>query len=77
MQTFDSKYRYILVAARRARQLQAGAPSLIATQSAKPQRIALDEIAAGKVDYTISPPAKGRPEAVRAGEVLDRALGRH
>ncbi len=37
---FDSNYRYILVAARRARQLQSGASPLVATDSTKPCRIA-------------------------------------
>jgi len=39
---FDSNYRYILVAARRARQLQGGAPPIIETPSRKPCRIAQD-----------------------------------
>jgi DNA-directed RNA polymerase subunit omega len=33
---FDSNYRYILVAARRARQLQSGAPPVVDTNSRKP-----------------------------------------
>jgi len=32
---FDSNYRYILVAARRARQLQSGAPPVVQTNSRK------------------------------------------
>ncbi len=50
---FDSNYRYILVAARRARQLQAGAPPVIETISRKPCRIAQDEIKAGKVKWIV------------------------
>ena len=50
---FDSNYRYILVAARRARQLQGGAPPVIETISRKPCRIAQDEIKAGKVKWLI------------------------
>jgi DNA-directed RNA polymerase subunit omega len=48
---FDSNYRKVLVAARRARQLQNGSHALIATQSNKPCRIAQDEIEAGKIAY--------------------------
>ena len=48
---FDSNYRYILVAARRARQLQGGAPPAVETISRKPCRIAQDEIKAGKVKW--------------------------
>ena len=50
---FDSNYRYILVAARRARQLQSGAPPVVDTNSRKPCRIAQDEIRAGKVKWEI------------------------
>jgi DNA-directed RNA polymerase subunit omega len=50
---FDSNYRYILVAARRARQLQSGARPLVETSSRKPCRIAAQEIQAQKVKWTI------------------------
>jgi DNA-directed RNA polymerase subunit omega len=49
--SFDSNYRKVLVAARRARQLQSGSHALVATQSTKPCRIAQDEIDAGKIAY--------------------------
>ncbi len=48
---FDSDYRKVLVAARRARQLQNGSSALVPTQSTKACRIAQDEIAAGKIAY--------------------------
>jgi DNA-directed RNA polymerase subunit omega len=48
---FDSNYRKVLVAARRARQLQSGSHALVATPSTKPCRIAQDEINAGKIAY--------------------------
>jgi DNA-directed RNA polymerase subunit omega len=51
MQEFDSKYRYILVAARRARQLQGGASQLVETNSRKATKVAVEEIKAGKIDY--------------------------
>jgi DNA-directed RNA polymerase subunit omega len=70
---FDSNYRYILVAARRARQLQSGAPPVIETSSRKPCRIAQDEIRAGKVKWVI-PDNKASSDA--AEQVLDQALGR-
>jgi DNA-directed RNA polymerase subunit omega len=50
---FDSNYRYVLVAARRARQLAGGAPPLVDTNARKACRIAREEIAAGKVQYTV------------------------
>lgn len=53
---FDSSYRFVLVAARRARQLQNGSQPLVSSRSTKACRVAQDEIAAGKVKYV-------RPEA--------------
>ena len=49
--SFDSNYRKVLVAARRARQLQSGSHALIHGQSTKACRIAQDEIDAGKIAY--------------------------
>ena len=73
MDGFDSNYRYILVAARRARQLQGGAPPVIETHSRKPCRIAQDEIKAGKVKWVI--PETTRSVAEVASDMLDKALG--
>lgn len=70
---FDSNYRYILVAARRARQLQGGAPPVIETISRKPCRIAQDEIKAGKVKWVV-PEMPASPVDV-ATEMLDNVMG--
>ena len=48
---FDSNYRKVLVAARRARQLQNGSHALIASHSTKACRIAQEEVDAGKIAY--------------------------
>jgi len=48
---FDSNYRYVLVAARRARQLTSGAPPLVNTSASKTCKIAQEEIEAGKIQY--------------------------
>lgn len=48
-QNVDSKFRFILVAAKRARQLQAGARPLVQTPSKKPTRVAQQEVEAGLV----------------------------
>jgi DNA-directed RNA polymerase subunit omega len=52
----DSKYRLIIVAAKRSKQLQRGArPRIdIDPQKHKPTRIALEEVMRGKVDFTIT-----------------------
>lgn len=49
--SFDSNYRKVLVAARRARQIQNGSQALVHTQSNKACRIAQEEIEAGKIAY--------------------------
>ena len=69
---FDSNYRYILVAARRARQLQSGAPPVVDTNSRKPCRIAQDEIRAGKVKWEIP---EIRSAADRAADALNKGIG--
>lgn len=51
----DSKYRLIIIAAKRSKQLQRGArPRIdIDPQKHKSTRIALEEVLNGKVDYSI------------------------
>jgi DNA-directed RNA polymerase subunit omega len=51
---FDSNYRYVLVAARRARQLSGGAPPLVETHARKPCKIAQQEIDAGKIQFIVN-----------------------
>lgn len=75
MEGFDSNYRYVLVTARRARQLQSGArPIIEQPHSRKACRIAEEEIAAGKIKWVLTEPGKSVAAAV-ASEQLDRALG--
>ena len=69
---FDSNYRYILVAARRARQLQNGAHPMVETASRKPCRIAEQEISAEKVKWFV-PEKKTAVEA--ANEAMEPASG--
>ncbi len=49
----DSKFRYIIVAAKRTRQLQGGSKPLIQGQSKKFTRIAQEEVALGLVNFEI------------------------
>ncbi len=69
---FDSNYRFILVAAKRARQLQSGAKPQIETNSRKACRIAQDEIKAGKIKWDIPEVEKSAAEVAR--EMLDKAI---
>jgi DNA-directed RNA polymerase subunit omega len=50
----QNKYSLVKGAARRARQLQSGAPSLGVSTSLKACRVAEDEVRAGKVTYVVS-----------------------
>jgi DNA-directed RNA polymerase subunit omega len=70
---FDSNYRYVLVAARRARQIQNGAQPVVQAHSKKPCRIAEEEIQAGMVKWVVPQPEKTPIEA--ANEVLDGVIG--
>ena len=51
---FQNKYSMVKGAARRARQLQSGAPPLGVSNSLKACRVAEDEVRAGKVTYSVS-----------------------
>ncbi len=53
----DSKYRLIIVAAQRSKQLQRGARSRVEgmdTQRHKPTRVALEEVQQGKVGFDLT-----------------------
>ena len=47
----DSKYRLVLLAARRSKQLQKGARPRVHTGARKPTRVALDEVERRLVPY--------------------------
>lgn len=65
----DSKFRFILIAAKRARQLQGGAKPLIHTTSRKPTRIAMDEVREGLVKFELLPyPKPKEPGKVKEKE---------
>ena len=53
----DSKYRLIILAAKRSKQLQRGAQPRIEIdpQKHKPTRIALEEVIRGRVHFSIKP----------------------
>jgi DNA-directed RNA polymerase subunit omega len=60
-----STYRFIIVAAKRARQLQSGARSFLPTTSRKPTVTAMEEVRRGLVKYTDpGNPLAGEEEAV-------------
>jgi DNA-directed RNA polymerase subunit omega len=73
VQGFDSNYRFILVAARRARQIQGGARPMVDTNSRKPCKVAREEIVAGKVQWII--PEKPKTAVDEAQEFFDKSMG--
>ncbi len=50
---FDSKFRFILVAAERAKQIQNGAPVRLELDSRKPAFVAIREVEKNLVSYKI------------------------
>ena len=56
-QNLDSKFRFILVAARRARQLQGGAKPLLQTATKRSTRVAQQEVGAGLVPIEVLLPS--------------------
>jgi len=51
----DSKFRLVIIAAKRTRQLNQGVRPLVHTKAVKPTYIALDEMAAGRLEYEVKP----------------------
>ena len=55
----DSKFRFITVAAQRAKQLQNGAKPRVETRSRKPTRVAIEEAMAGAISWEVREDLKG------------------
>ena len=53
IENLESKFRFVHVAARRARQLQTGARPLISTPLRKATRIAIEEVLSNVVRYEV------------------------
>jgi DNA-directed RNA polymerase subunit omega len=54
-ENIGSKYRFIIIAAERAKQLQGNAKPKIKTKSTKPAHIAMREVEEGLVSFEIIP----------------------
>lgn len=66
--TFDSKFRFIIVAAQRAKQLLKGGRPKIKSRHRSPIRIAQEELKSGAIKYEILP--LKREEGLEEEEVL-------
>jgi DNA-directed RNA polymerase subunit omega len=60
----NNKYSLVKGAARRARQLQSGAPPLGVSNSMKACKVAQDEIKGGKVTYSVVEKKPSPPPAI-------------
>jgi len=49
----DSKFRYILICAKRARQLQSGARPRVQTQTKRATKVAQQEVSSGLIPFEI------------------------
>lgn len=61
----DSKFRLILISAKRARQLQSGAKARIQTPSKKVTRIAQLEVQAGLIPFEVLEPVSTEGEKAK------------
>lgn len=70
MKRVDSKYRLVMIAAKRAKQINKGAPPLIQTKARKPTTISLEEITQGALKYELSPAEEERIKGLDKEELV-------
>jgi DNA-directed RNA polymerase subunit omega len=63
---FDSKFRFVLLAARRAEQLIRGAEPRVSMKSPKVARVAMQELLEARVDWGYGPPPEVEGELSEA-----------
>ena len=54
----DSKFRYVLLVAKRAEQLIQGAQARVKSRHAKPTRIAMEEVEKDQIKWQLAPPVE-------------------
>lgn len=54
----DSKFRYVLLVAKRAEQLIQGAQARVKSRHAKPTRVAMEEVEKDQIKWQLSPPVE-------------------
>lgn len=65
--TVDSKFRFITVAAQRAKQIQNGAKPRVESRTRKSTRIAIQEVLAGAISWEIKEDGTKAPVEVEEG----------
>ena len=71
--SIDSKFRYIIVAAKRTRQLQAGSKPMVGGQGRKFTRIAMEEVSGGLVKFELTEETKASKRRSRQGQQKSRS----
>ncbi len=66
LENVENRFQLVLVAAKRARELAAGADALVPEENDKPTVIALREIAAGLIDASILDKTSAREHAAES-----------
>lgn len=66
----DSRYRLVLIAAQRARQLMQGSKPLITSKLTKETLVALDEVLQGQTEFITGPEAKTALNAARVARAM-------
>ena len=69
----DSKFRFIILAAKRTRQLQSGARPMIASVSKKFTRVAMEELSQGLVGFDITEEELPKRRSHRPGITMNPA----
>ncbi|MCL4821701.1 MAG: DNA-directed RNA polymerase subunit omega [Vicinamibacteria bacterium] len=64
----DSKFRFIVVAAQRSKQIQQGAKARVDVKTRKPTRVAMQEVLQNAVSWEIVDPEAPAPVAEEAGQ---------
>ncbi|HEX6176721.1 MAG TPA: DNA-directed RNA polymerase subunit omega [Thermoanaerobaculia bacterium] len=54
----DSKFRYVLLVAKRAEQLIQGAQPRVKSRHAKPTRVAMEEVEKDQIKWQLAPPVE-------------------
>ena len=67
-ESIDSRFRYVLIASKRAEQLIQGSLARTKSRHAKPTRIAMDEVDAGLINWSETTP---EPESTNLLDSLE------
>lgn len=61
----ECRFSFVVIASRRARQLMAGAPPMVAPRSHKATRIAVEELESGVLEFQLPDPPEDAAETAK------------